>query len=311
MIHVESLTKYYKNLCAVVQINFDIRKGEVLGILGPNGAGKTTILRMLTGYLHPTSGMIQVKNFNIDQHPLEIKSIMGYLPESAPIYHDMLVYDYLCFVADIRQLDGKNKLPRIRYLVNLCGLDDVIQRPVGELSKGYKQRVGLAHAMMNDPEVLIFDEPTSGLDPNQIIEIREIIKQIGKEKTVIFSTHILSEAEATCNRIVIINRGKIVADDSTENLKQSVGKEYLINISLQNTNLQSVKKELGSIEGVLNIVPVEEENNTLHMKLICRPSPDPREHIYRKIKHTDWVLLEFHQETKTLENIFKELTKEN
>ena len=311
MIHVESLTKYYKDLCAVDQINFDIRKGEVLGLLGPNGAGKTTILRMLTGFLRPTSGTIRVKEYSIDQHPLEIKKILGYLPESAPLYHDMLVYDYLCFVANMRQLDGKKKLARIRHLVKLCGLDDVIQRPIGELSKGYKQRVGLAHAMMSDPEILVFDEPTSGLDPNQIVEIREIIKQIGKEKTVIFSTHILSEAEATCNRIVIINKGKIVADDSTENLKQAVGKDYLINISLQNTNLQSVEKELGNIEGVLNIGPVEEENNTLHMKLTCRLSTDMRENIYRKIKHTDWILLEFYQETKTLENIFKELTKEN
>jgi ABC-2 type transport system ATP-binding protein len=221
MIHVENLTKYYNQLCAVDQINFDIQKGEILGLLGPNGAGKTTTLRMLTGYLQPSSGSINIKGLSIDKHVLEIKKLLGYLPESAPLYHDMLVFDYLKYVAAIREIDSEKKLPRIRQLADLCGINEVMSQPIGELSKGYKQRVGLAHAMMNDPEVLIFDEPTSGLDPNQIVEIRKIIKEIGKEKTIILSTHILSEAEATCDRIVIINQGQIVADGSTENLKQS------------------------------------------------------------------------------------------
>ena len=238
MIQVENLTKYYHTLCAVDQINFEIQKGEILGLLGPNGAGKTTTLRMLTGYLHPSSGDIHVKGYRIDKHTLEIKKILGYLPESAPLYHDMLVFDYLNYVAAIRQIDGSKKSERIRHLADLCGINEVMHQPIGELSKGYKQRVGLAHAMMNDPEVLVLDEPTSGLDPNQIVEIRKIIKAIGKEKTIILSTHILSEAEATCDRIVIISQGKIVADGSAENLKQSTRGKNIMNLSVQNTDFK-------------------------------------------------------------------------
>ncbi|MDO8941720.1 MAG: ATP-binding cassette domain-containing protein, partial [Desulfobacterales bacterium] len=191
MIRVESLTKYYHDSCAVDHITLDVRQGEILGLLGPNGAGKTTTLRMLTGFLKPTSGSIRVKDYTIDEQALEIKKIMGYLPESAPLYHDMLVYDYLQFVADIRGVAAARKRARIGELGDLCGINEVMHQPIAELSKGYKQRVGLAHAMMNDPEVLVLDEPTSGLDPNQIVEIREIIRRIGREKTIIFSTHIL------------------------------------------------------------------------------------------------------------------------
>ena len=311
MIHVENLTKYYSSLCAVDRISFDIQRGEILGLLGPNGAGKTTTLRMLTGFLRPTSGTICVKDYNIDQHALEVKKLLGYLPESAPLYHEMLVYDYLDYVANIRELDRNKKLTRIRHLSDLCGLNEVMHQPIGELSKGFKQRVGLAHAMMNDPEILVVDEPTSGLDPNQIAEIRQIIRRIGKEKTVVLSTHILSEAEATCDRVVIINRGKIVADGSTESLRESVSGEYLINISLQNTDCESAREQLRSIDGILDIELVSEEDGIAHLRLTCHSSTDLRAAIYRKIKETDWVLLELHQETKTLENVFRELTKEN
>lgn len=315
MIHVEALTKYYHDLCAVDHINFDIQKGEILGLLGPNGAGKTTTLRMLTGFLRPTSGSVRVKDYTIDEHPLEIKKLLGYLPESAPLYHEMLVYDYLSYVANIRELDRDEKLPRIRQLANLCGLNEVMHQPIGELSKGYKQRVGLAHAMMNDPEILVMDEPTSGLDPNQIVEIREIIKEIGKEKTIILSTHILSEAEATCDRVAIINQGKIVADGRTQTLKQSASGASLIRIALGNADLESVKKELQVIDGVTHIVPASrehgEDEGVLKVTMTCQSSVDVRGDIYRKIKETDWILLELHQETKTLEHIFRELTREN
>jgi len=184
MIRVENLTKYYRDVCAVDHINFEIRKGEILGLMGPNGAGKTTTLRMLTGFLRPTSGTIHVKDYTINEHALEIKKLLGYLPEAAPLYSEMLVYDYLDYVANIRELDRKQKISRIRQLADLCGLNDVMHKPIGEISRGFKQRVGLAHAMMNDPEILVLDEPTSGLDPNQIVEIREIIRRIGKEKTI-------------------------------------------------------------------------------------------------------------------------------
>jgi len=311
MIHVESLTKYYNDLCAVDQISFDISKGEIMGLLGPNGAGKTTTLQILTGFLRPTSGIIRVKDYSIDEDSLQIKKLLGYLPESAPLYHDMLVYDYLDYVANIRGIDSSNKISRIRHLAGLCGINEVMHKTINQLSKGFKQRVGLAHAMMDDPEILVLDEPTSGLDPNQIIEIRDIIKQIGQEKTVILSTHILSEAEATCDRIVIINKGKIVANDSTETLKQSAGGNNLISISLQNAEFESVKQQLTSISEISDIVQVSDDNGILNLKLTCMSSADIRGDIYKKVRQTDWILIEMHQETKTLENIFRELTREN
>jgi len=311
MIHVENLTKYYDRLCAVDQINFDIQKGEILGLLGPNGAGKTTTLRMLTGYLQPSSGSINIKGLSIDKHVLEIKKLLGYLPESAPLYHDMLVFDYLKYVAAIREIDSGQKLPRIRQLADLCGINEVMSQPIGELSKGYKQRVGLAHAMMNDPEVLIFDEPTSGLDPNQIVEIRKIIKEIGKEKTIIFSTHILSEAEATCDRIIIINQGQIVADGSTENLKQSLSSKNIMHLCLQNADFKIVEANLSALDGVESVTKIKETDSELDVSVTCQSAGDLRPDVYRKIKETDWILLDFHQETQTLENIFRELTKES
>ncbi len=311
MIQVENLTKYYHTLCAVDQVNFDIQKGEILGLLGPNGAGKTTTLRMLTGYLRPSSGNIRVKGLRIDKHILEIKKILGYLPESAPLYHDMLVFDYLNYVAAIRQINGDKKMARIRRLADLCGINEVMHQPIGELSKGYKQRVGLAHAMMNDPEVLVLDEPTSGLDPNQIVEIRKIIKEIGKEKTIILSTHILSEAEATCDRIVIISQGKIVADGSADNLKQSTGGKNIMNLSVQNTDYKTVQETLAGIRGIDEVTCISETSSLLKVSLSYASTSDLRPEVYRKIRNTDWILLEFHQETQSLENIFRELTKED
>jgi ABC-2 type transport system ATP-binding protein len=310
MIQVQGLTKYYGDLCAVDHISLDIRTGEILGLLGPNGAGKTTLLRMLTAYLRPTEGTIRVKDYAVDENPLQIKRLMGYLPESAPLYRDMLVYDYLGYVADIRGIEAKRKFARIRTMAELCGLNEVMHQPIGELSKGYNQRVGLAHAMMNDPDILILDEPTSGLDPNQIVEIREIIRGIGKEKTIIISTHILSEAEATCDRVVIINRGEIVADGSTETLGQATSQGNLITVALRNADIESVKRELRPIQGIEEIELLDGQAGTLEVRIACRRPEDLRAEIYKKIKETDWVLLEFHQETRSLETIFRSLTKE-
>lgn len=222
MIKIENLTKYYGELKAVDSVSFDIQKGEILGLLGPNGAGKTTIYRILTGYLSPTAGSIKVKDFNIRDNLIEIKKLIGYLPEAAPIYQDMLVFDYLNYVANIRGVDKEKKLAHLRDLADLCSLNEVMHFSINELSKGYRQRVGIAHALMGDPEILVLDEPTAGLDPNQIVETRDIIRRIGKEKTIVLSTHILSEAEATCDRIVIINRGKIVADNTVDDLRKSL-----------------------------------------------------------------------------------------
>lgn len=311
MIHVENLTKYYKDLCAVDQITFDIPKGEILGLLGPNGAGKTTTLRMLTGFLRPSSGTVRVKDYRIDEHPVEIKNLLGYLPESAPLYHDMIVYDYLDYVAAIRAIAPKDRLARIKYLADLCGLNEVMHQPIAELSKGYKQRVGLAHAMMSDPEILVLDEPTSGLDPNQIVEIRKIIRRVGREKTIILSTHILSEAEATCDRVIIINRGKIVADGNAESLKRTEGQDRLIHLVLQDAPEAQVQSLLTAIADVKAVDLRSENGGLLTIAVTCRSAPGLRGTIYQAIKQTDWTLLEFYQETQSLENIFRNLTREN
>jgi len=312
MIHVENLTRYYDDFCAVDGIHLDIQKGEILGLLGPNGAGKTTTLRMLTGYLQPTAGQIRVKDFTIGPDTLEIKKRIGYLPESAPLYHDMIVYDYLNYVADIRELKNEQKLSRIHELAQLCALSTVMHKTIGELSKGFKQRVGLAHALMNDPEILVLDEPTSGLDPNQIVEIREIIRKIGREKTIILSTHILSEAEATCDRIAIIHQGKIVADGSTQSIKQSAGRERTIYITMDNAAFDAVRQRLETVGGIIRIEKLARPDaNFLDIKISVRSNADIRKDIYQIIRQADWQLLEFRQETQTLEHIFRELTLEN
>ncbi len=311
MIHVENLTKFYSDFCAVDQISFDIEKGEIVGLLGPNGAGKTSTLRMLTGYFKPSSGTIRIKDYSTEDNLLDIKKLMGYLPESAPLYHNMLVYDYLDYVAGIRGLAGGARLKRIKELADLCGLSHIMHKSIDELSKGLKQRVGLAHAMMDDPEILVLDEPTSGLDPNQIVEIRDIIKEIGREKTVILSTHILSEAEATCDRLVIINKGKIVADDTTEALKRRADEEFSLHISLMGAEYPQVEKAFSGIEGVRRVASRDGgENGLLNIRITCLSDHDIRPDVYREIKKSDWGLMEFYRETETLENIFRELTRE-
>ncbi len=316
MIQVENLTRYYDDFCAVNQINLDISRGEILGLLGPNGAGKTTTLRMLTGYLRPSSGTVRVKNLSVDKDILEIKRLMGYLPESAPLYPDMLVYDYLDYVAGLRGIEKGARLSRIRKMADMCGLEEVMHQPVAELSKGYKQRVGLAHALINDPEVLVLDEPTSGLDPNQIVEIRDIIKRIGKEKTIIFSTHILSEAEATCDRIAIIDKGRIVADEPTAALKQKTAQDYYIHLALTGADTAAVRSLLSDISDITEIMegagsPAETEAGELKLQLRCQAATDPRRAIYTRLRQTDWDLLEFYSETPSLENVFRKLTREN
>jgi ABC-2 type transport system ATP-binding protein len=311
MIQVEALTKHFGTFRAVNGISFNIARGEILGLLGPNGAGKTTTLRMLTGLLKPTSGTIRVADKSIADEALAIKRMMGYLPESAPLYHDLLVFDYLRYVAEIRGLRAEARLDRIRQLADICQIGDVMHKPIGVLSKGYRQRVGLAHAMMSDPQILILDEPTSGLDPNQIVEIRRIIRQIGREKTVVLSTHILPEAEATCDRILIIHQGTIVADGATDQIKRSAAGEHRIHLTLANADPGVVRARLEAIDGVAEAITETPINGTLPVVLVCRGEADLRGSVYREIRQTGWDLLEFYQETQTLETIFRKLTRED
>ena len=310
MINMHSLTKYYDGFCAVDHIDLDIDQGEIVGLLGPNGAGKTTTLRILTGYLKPSSGSVQIKDMDLDRDMKAIKQTIGYLPESAPLYRNMLVYDYLTYLARVRNIEPEAARSRIRELARTCGMTEIMHKPIGELSKGLKQRVGLAHALLHDPEILILDEPTSGLDPNQIQEIRSMIRHIGREKTVILSTHILSEAEATCDRMVIIHQGRIAADGTPESLKQGVAGSSTINLTLQDAEMTKVFEHLKPVQGVLD-VQAADSNGLVQVQLSCANDSDPRPAIYQAVKGTDWTLLEMTRQTQTLETIFKELTQEN
>ncbi|MFZ1985719.1 MAG: ATP-binding cassette domain-containing protein [Desulfatitalea sp.] len=312
MIHVEGLTKYYDDVCAVDHIDLDIKGGEIVGLLGPNGAGKTTTLRMLTGYFQPSAGDIRVKEHSIHHDLLAIKRLIGYLPESAPLYKGMIVYDYLDHVARIRGLAGEAKQKRLHELADMCGLRGIMHKTIDALSKGLKQRVGLAHAMMSDPEILVLDEPTSGLDPNQIVEIREIIRTIGQQKTVILSTHILTEAEATCDRIVIINKGRIVADGSTQALTADKNHQSRVQIGLLGASAGDVIGRLKAVAGVSTVNAQDDAAPGLtRVHVLCQPGVDARTDLYAAIKASDWVLVEMNQETQTLETIFRELTREN
>lgn len=232
-IEVSKVTRLYGNQKAVDNISFAINKGEIVGFLGPNGAGKSTTMKMITGYLQPSEGNLSVAGVNVQSDPISVKKKIGYLPEANPLYYDMYVREYLEFIADVHQV--ANKKHRIDEIIKSVGLSVESGKKTGQLSKGYKQRVGLAAAILHDPEVLILDEPTTGLDPNQILEIRELIRELGRNKTVLFSTHILQEVEALCDRIIIINKGKLVADDTLNNLKHNQESQSLESIFRQLT----------------------------------------------------------------------------
>ena len=312
MISVKNLTKYYGDFQALKGISFEIKSGEIVGILGPNGAGKSTTLRILTCYFNPTSGDAIIDGKSILDEENNVKKIIGYLPESAPLYNDMCVFDYLVYMADIQELERSKLNERLHYVVNVCGLKEVISKPIGELSKGYKQRVGLAGAIIHDPKILILDEPTNGLDPNQIVEIRELIKELGKEKTVLVSTHILSEVEATCSRAIIINKGNIIADDTPENLSLNFGnndKSSTIRISIKtNDNIESVKEKLLNVSDIYK-VEIEDNFNNIKELTIYSNSEEPRDEIYRFIKSTDWIIYEMTRVKENLETVFHTLTK--
>ncbi len=303
MINVQGITKQFGDITAVNNISFSIREGEITGLLGPNGAGKTTTLRMLTCYLKPDKGEITIGRYNVEDNPVEVQRIIGYLPESAPVYNDMLVYDYLSYIAEVRGM-GQSK---INEMGGLCGINEVMHMNIGELSKGYKQRVGLAQAMIHDPEILILDEPTSGLDPNQIIEIRNLIREIGKKKTIILSTHILPEVEATSDRVIIIDRGSIVADDRTENLQSKSGGEKQVLVSVSGTDYPALSRELSKLSGVTGVEEVA-GSEFVSARVTAGAAAEIRPDIFRMVSGKNWILYEMTQEHRSLERVFRELT---
>ena len=311
MISVKNLTKYYGDVKALDNISFDIEHGEIVGILGPNGAGKSTTLRIITSFLSQTSGSIFIDDKDIENNQRSIKKIIGYLPESAPLYNDMIVYDYLVYIAKIQDVEPDKLEERLEYVIKSCSLAGVIEKSISTLSKGFKQRVGIAGSIIHNPKILILDEPTNGLDPNQIVEIRELIKSLGKEKTVLLSTHILSEVEATCGRVIIINKGKIITDSSTEDLilNKTGGVSILLSIKT-NDNEENIEKMLKNISTLQTIKFRNSNNNVKNITLFLKESDtDPRDEVYSLIKKTDWVIYEMSKEKEDLESIFRTLTK--
>ena len=309
MIRVENLTKDYGSFRAVDKVTFNVRKGEVLGFLGPNGAGKSTTMKMLTCYIAPTGGSAKVAGHDVFDDSLEVRKRLGYLPEDTPLYRDMTVTEYLHFAAEMRQMDPSKRGKRIKEIGGRCGLADVAGKLVGELSKGYRQRVGLAQAMLHDPDILILDEPTSGLDPNQIVEIRELIKELGQEKTVILSTHILPEVQATCSRILIISGGKLVADDTPEALRaREKGSRYRVVVETNGTAQQAIREKLAGVEGVAHCDAVASEAGAMSFVLDSNGTTDLRRSLFRAAVDNRWPLLELVRESVSLEDVFRNLT---
>ena len=306
-IAVENLTKSYGTQKAVDTISFQVHTGEILGFLGPNGAGKTTTMKILTCFMAPTEGDIRVGDLSIHDHQDEIKTMIGYLPENNPLYLDMPVLEYLSFTAELQGVPKSNIQNRIGEMVLVCGLNDEKYKKIGELSKGYRQRVGLAQAMIHNPEILIFDEPTTGLDPNQIIEIRKLIRELGREKTVILSTHILPEVEAICDRILIINKGKIVADGTPDTLRKQAQGEEILRIQLEEVaNRDLTIENLKSIESIAMVSPVTDSFNTFLIE--SKNGQSSRRSIFQMCVQKNWILTEMTPIETKLEDIFRELT---
>jgi len=305
-ITVSNLTKEYGPQKAVDNISFEVQTGEILGFLGPNGAGKSTTMKVITCFISPTAGAVSLNGYNIHDHSQIIRNRIGYLPENTPLYADMTIVDYLRLSAQLQNVPQNKIMSRIRKMIDLCGLGPEQYKYIGELSKGYRQRVGLAQALIHDPEVLILDEPTTGLDPNQIVEIRSLIKEIGKEKTVMLSSHILKEVEATCDRILIINRGQIVANGSTEELRRkSMGANQLL-ISLKNDKEDAESVFLG-LSTVAKVSSSEKSPNAWVIN--SKPDMDSREEIFNLCVEKGWIITQMTPIESSLEDIFRKLTE--
>jgi len=303
---VENLTKKYGTQKAVDNISFRVKTGEVLGFLGPNGAGKTTTMKAITTFLIPDDGNITIGNLNVYDNQEEVKKRIGYLPENNPLYEDMPVIDYLHFVARIEGVEKSKILEKVREVIDICGIEEEKHKKINELSKGFKQRVGLAQALIHDPEILILDEPTTGLDPNQIIEIRELIKKIGKEKTVILSSHILAEVEATCDRIMIINNGKIVADGTSRELrKQAQGKEIL-KVSIEDGDINDLFEALQKLEETEIVDFIDKSSGTFEVQ--SKNGKSSRRAIFDLCVNKGWKLTQMTFVETKLEDVFRELT---
>lgn len=312
MIAADHLVKNYGASPAVKDISFTVHRGEVVGFLGPNGAGKSTTMKMLTGFLRPTSGQARIAGFDMAQDRLAAQKRIGYLPENAPMYEEMMVIDFLQFVAEVRGLSGNYLKGRLAHVVDRCGLAHVLGKDISQLSRGYRQRVGLAQALVHDPDLLILDEPTSGLDPNQIVEIRALINDLGQDKTVLLSTHILSEVQAVCSRALIINQGEVVADDTPDALVRS-NDGAMVALTLR--GLQGSVLDATAVAAVLRQLPLVRDvaataqaDGTVAVSVHSAKASDAREALFACVVANGWCLLEMRRQGQSLEETFQRLT---
>ena len=302
---VENLTKSFENQKAVDSISFKAKRGEILGFLGPNGAGKTTTMKIMAGLLTPDFGNITFGDYSIWKQAGKIKNIIGYLPERNPLYDEMNVIDFLFFISKLHNIPKYKITSRVLDMIRLCGLDNDKHKQIGELSKGFRQRVGIAQALIHDPEVVILDEPTTGLDPNQIFGIRKIIKEIGEEKTVILSSHILSEIETTCDQVMIMSNGKIVANGTTSELRRKSDAEYCLKIGIKGGETTDIHEALNDLPGVLHIEIINIQN----FELQCKPDVEIEKSIFNLCQENNWYISELTPVQTRLEDIFRKVTQ--
>lgn len=308
MIKVTGLHKKYSGLEAVAGISFEVDQGEIVGFLGPNGAGKSSTMRMLTGYLPPSAGEIQIAGLDVLNHSLEVRKKVGYMAENVPLYTDMYVGQFLRYRAALKGVKSKDIKQRVDDSLEKCGLADMRMKMIGNLSRGYRQRVGLADALVHDPDLLILDEPTAGLDPNQIRSVRDLIKELGEKHTILLSTHILPEVEMVCDRAIIINRGRIEASDTLENLSRKVQSGSL-NIEIK-ASAQNATEKLKQLDVLSSVRLKSDKDGWVMLECLSKPGSDPREAVDNLIKTQNWPLREFHHNQARLEDVFVELTQE-
>ncbi|MGI6327044.1 MAG: ABC transporter ATP-binding protein [Saccharofermentanales bacterium] len=308
MIEIRNLVKYFGDILAVDNISFSVQKGEILGFLGPNGAGKSTTMNILTGFLSATSGTVTINGYDILEDPQEAKKCIGYLPEHPPLYLDMTVIEYLGFVSELKGVAKEERIRQLAEIMKLTRITDVANRLIKNLSKGYRQRVGIAQALVGAPEVLVLDEPTIGLDPKQIIEIRNLIKELGKLHTIILSSHILSEVQAVCERVVIINKGAIAAEDTPAGLSRQMDKTSRIQISAEGP-VRDIVQKLRLIPGVQHAELSQEKDNNINVyKIESQPDQDVRKQIFYEMARNSWPIIEMRSLDPTLEEIFLQVT---
>ena len=302
MIKVASLTKRYGEIEALRRVEFDVASGEIVGLLGPNGAGKSTTIRCLTGFLHPDEGEITVDGLNVLERPSEVQARVGYLPENTPLYSDMTVQGYLRMISDLRGVPESEKLALISGAVFATGLDQRLTQPIGQLSKGFRQRVGIAQAILHRPRLLILDEPTIGLDPTQVVEIRNLIKSLASHSTILFSSHILSEVEAVCDRVIILINGEVKADARLEELTQSQDATLVLQ-----ENVEGVEKNLLSLSGVNQVVPLRTSEGYAEFRVVGESKFDLCPAVFDVVRREGWSLRELRRDVRTLETVFTEL----